>query len=128
MSETVTPGAADPAAIVSKCPHCGHRGTFKVLGRQFVEVSRVEVTTYACTRCGFRWVSLRSNLADETTKTIAVPPDPVKLQREKIRIAWERRLEVFGTDKPTAEAVADMAGSTERLVRKVLANIYGGES
>lgn len=71
MSETVTPGAADPAAIVSKCPHCGHRGTFKVLGRQFVEVSRVEVTTYACTRCGFRWVSLRRKLADETASGAA---------------------------------------------------------
>ena len=67
MSETVTPGAAEAASpIIHRCPHCGRRDTSKRIGAQFVPVSRVTVTTWACTRCGFRWVSLQRKLADET--------------------------------------------------------------
>lgn len=125
---------AAPIALIPKCPHCGRRDTFEQIGYFNIMQTHTEVRKYKCTSCSFQWVTIRRKLdegkggAGVKAKLIAYPPDPVGTQRERIRIVWQRRMEIFHTDTPTVEQVADIAQSTVKLAGKVLAEIKGGNN
>ena len=55
------------------CPNCGRRDTAKPMRDHYAPDTGNHVTQYTCTRCCFRWVTLRRLIDDA-----GIPPDMLK--------------------------------------------------